>query len=153
MLLQLIVYSKSYHFPHKMHRSRRMGSTCRSFIQELGPKVWFWFAKLIPKRSGSFLGKVFHHYRHFFYLFDRNVIKPSGRAWFRYSVRSCSAKWANNNTNITSIPICPISGWPQGTWARMAWMTRSLSLTWQQFFDWQPSHERWTPSPSASMIP
>ena len=24
MLLQLIVYSKSYHFPHKMHRSRRV---------------------------------------------------------------------------------------------------------------------------------
>ena len=29
MLHQLIVYSNSYHFPHKMHRRRRMGSTCR----------------------------------------------------------------------------------------------------------------------------
>ena len=46
MLLQLIVYSKSYHFPHKMHRRRRMGSTCRSFTQKLSPKVWLWFAKL-----------------------------------------------------------------------------------------------------------
>ena len=76
MLLQLIVYSKSYHFPHKMHRRRRMGSTCRSFTQKLAPKVWFWFPKLIHKRSGSFLGKVYHHYKHFFYRFDRNVIKP-----------------------------------------------------------------------------
>ena len=55
MLLQLIVYSKSYHFPHKMHRRRKMGSTCRSFTQELAKKVWFWFAKCILKRSGSFL--------------------------------------------------------------------------------------------------
>ena len=47
MLLQLIVYSKSYHFPHKMHRRKRMGSTYRSFTQKLAPKVWFWFAKLI----------------------------------------------------------------------------------------------------------
>ena len=54
MILQLIVYSKSHRFPHKMHRSRRMGSTCRSFKQELLSKVWFWFAKLILKRSGSF---------------------------------------------------------------------------------------------------
>ena len=46
MLLQLIVYSKSYHFPHKMHRRRRMGSTCRGFTQKLSPKVWLWFAKL-----------------------------------------------------------------------------------------------------------
>ena len=46
MLRQLIVDSKSYHFPHKMHRRRRMGSTCRSFTQKLAPKVWFWFAKL-----------------------------------------------------------------------------------------------------------
>ena len=37
-----------------MHRRRRMGSTCRSFTQKLAPKVWFWFAKLILKRSGSF---------------------------------------------------------------------------------------------------
>ena len=80
------------HFPHKMHRSRRVGSTCRSFKQEPSSKVWFWFAKLILKRSGSFLGKVFHYYTHFFYRFDRNVIKPRGRAWFRCSVRGCSAK-------------------------------------------------------------
>ena len=94
------------HFPH---RCRRVGSTCRSFIQEIAPKVWFWFAKIL-KRSGSFLGKVFHHYRHVFYRFDRNVIKPSGRAWFRCSVRGCSAKWANYKKNITNIPICSISG-------------------------------------------
>ena len=102
-------FSISYLFPHKMHRSRRVGSTCRSFIQEIAPKVWFWFAKIL-KRSGSFLGKVFHHYRHVFYRFDRNVIKPSGRAWFRCSVRGCSAKWGNYNKNITNIPICSISG-------------------------------------------
>ena len=51
MLLLLIVYSRSYHFSH---RWRGMGLTCRSFTQKLTPKVWFWFAKLILKRSGSF---------------------------------------------------------------------------------------------------
>ena len=132
MLLQLIVYSKSYHFPHKMHRRRRMGSTCRSFTQKLAPKVWFWFPKLILKRSGSFLGKVYHHYKHFFYRFDRNVIKPSGRAWFRCSVRGCSAKWANYKKNITN-KHTNLSGWPLRTRARRARMTRSLSLTWRPF--------------------
>ena len=46
------------------------GGWDRSFTQELAPKVWFWFAKLILKRSGYFLRKVFHHYRPFFYRFD-----------------------------------------------------------------------------------
>ena len=92
-------FSKSYLFPHKMHRCRRVGSTCRSFIQEIAPKVWFWFAKIL-KRSGSFLGKVFHHYRHVFYRFDRNVIKPSGRAWFRCSVRGCTT----NDASDLSLP-------------------------------------------------
>ena len=132
MLLQLIVYSKSYHFPHKMHRRRRMGSTCRSFTQKIAPKVWFWFPKLILKRSGSFLGKVYHHYKHFFYRFDRNVIKPSGRAWFRCSVRGCSAKWANYKKNITN-KHTNLSGWPLRTRARRARITRSPSLIWRQF--------------------
>ena len=51
MLLLLIVYSRSYHFSH---RWRWMGLTCRSFTQKLAPKVWFWFAKLILERYGSF---------------------------------------------------------------------------------------------------
>ena len=46
MLCQLFIYSKSYHFPHKMHRRRRMGSTCWSFTKKLALKVWFWFANL-----------------------------------------------------------------------------------------------------------
>ena len=59
MFLQLIIYSKSYHVPHMW---RRKGSACRGFTQDLAPKFWFWF--------GSFLGKVYHHYRYFLYADD-----------------------------------------------------------------------------------
>ena len=94
------------HFPHKMHKRRIDLFVC--------------------------LGMVYHHYKQFFYRFDRNVIKPSGRAWFRCSVRGCSAKWANYKKNITN-KHTNLSGWPRRTWARRARITRSPSLIWRQF--------------------
>ena len=154
MLLQLIVYSESYHFPHKMHR-RRMGSICRSFTQELAPKVWFWFAKLILKRSGSFLGKVFHHYTHFFYRFDRNVIKSNQEEEPGSDV-ACAAVVQSEQIIRRILQTYQFvqsqasrevheqrgRGW-RGAWA---WPG-------DRSFHRQPSHERWSPSPSSSIIP
>ena len=55
-----------------------MGSICRSFTQELAPKVWFWFAKLILKIFGPFFGEGLPPQQALLlHRFDRNVIKPS----------------------------------------------------------------------------
>ena len=37
-------------------------------------------------------GRVVHHFGHNFYRFDRNLVKPSGRAYFSCSVRKCGAR-------------------------------------------------------------
>ena len=69
-----------------MHRSRRMGSTCRSLNKNYRQRFGFGLQSWFLKDLALFLGKVFHHYRYFFYWFFRNVIKPSGRAY----IASCS---------------------------------------------------------------
>ena len=45
-----------------------------------------------------FAGRVTHHFAHQFYRLDRHYVKPSGRAYFKCSVRQCKARFVRKSS-------------------------------------------------------